>query len=355
MSRAAFDSPMPSSVALCTKALGAYRRARAHRAVATALEELCGQRPGARIGELARHWSSARPLDAVRAVGYARQAGDAALRSLAPTDALRYYSEALELLAAVDGRDPVLELDLVIGRGTAQRQIGDPSFRSTLLSAAHQAAELGDTGRLVRAALANNRGWLSSAGAVDAEKVEILELLLDRVPPGSPDRALVLAALCSELAYGSSLERRQSLAQEAIVTARSSDDDATIVRVLNHVFIPLLRPVPPGGGIGPHGGRHDPRRTGGRPCLAQFGCGQSRHHRRTGGGLRRAGPLYRRHEDDGREARPAQLHVGAALHAGDPGADRRRYGTKPSSWPRSPSASDLTAANPTRRSSSGRS
>lgn len=224
------------------EALGPHRRARAHRAVATALEELCGQRPGARIGELARHWSSARPLDAVRAVGYARQAGDAALRSLAPTDALRYYSEALELLTAVDGRDPVLELDLVIGRGTAQRQIGDPSFRSTLLSAARQAADLGDTGRLVRAALANNRGWLSSAGAVDAEKVEILELLLDRVPQGTPDRALVLAALCSELAYGSSLERRQSLAQEAIAIAQSSDDDATIVRVLNHVFIPLLVP-----------------------------------------------------------------------------------------------------------------
>jgi DNA-binding SARP family transcriptional activator len=222
--------------------LGAHRRAQAHRAVATALEEICGQHPGTRIGELARHWSSARPLDAARAVGYARQAGDAALRSLAPTDALRYYSQALELLTAVDGRDPVLELDLAIGRGTAQRQIGDPSFRSTLLSAARQAADLGDTGRLVRAALANNRGWLSSAGAVDAEKVEILELLLDRVPPGTPERALVLAALCSELAYGSSLERRQSLAQEAIVIARSSDDDATIVRVLNHVFIPLLVP-----------------------------------------------------------------------------------------------------------------
>ncbi len=224
------------------EALGAHRRARAHRAVATALEELWGHHPGPRIGELARHWSSARPLDVTRAVGYARRAGDAALRSLAPTDALRYYSQALELLAAADRRDPILELDLVIGRGTAQRQIGDPSFRATLLGAARRAADLGDTRRLVRAALANNRGWLSSAGAVDAEKVEVLELLSDRVPPDSPDRALVLAALCSELAYGSSLERRQSLAQEAIGIARSSGDDATIVRVLNHVFIPLLVP-----------------------------------------------------------------------------------------------------------------
>ena len=222
--------------------LGAHRRARAHGAVATALEEICGQRPGTRIGELARHWSSARPLDVARAVSYARQAGDAALASLAPTDALHYYGQALELLATDEGGDPVLELDLVIGRGTAQRQTGDPSFRSTLLGAARQAADLGDTGRLVRAALANNRGWLSSAGAVDTEKVEILELLTDRVSPDNPDRALVLAALCSELAYGSSLERRQSLAQEAIGIARSFGDDARIVRVLNHVFIPLLVP-----------------------------------------------------------------------------------------------------------------
>ena len=222
--------------------LGAHRRARAHGAVATALEEICGQRPGPRIGELARHWSSARPLDVARAVSYARQAGDAALASLAPTDALHYYGQALELLATDEGSDPVLELDLVIGRGTAQRQTGDPSFRSTLLGAARRAADLGDTGRLVRAALANNRGWLSSAGAVDTEKVEVLELLADRVSPEDPDRALVLAALCSELAYGSSLERRQSLAHEAIGIARSSGDDATIVRVLNHVFIPLLVP-----------------------------------------------------------------------------------------------------------------
>ena len=36
--------------------LGPNRRARAHRQVAEALEELCGDRPGNRVGELARHW-----------------------------------------------------------------------------------------------------------------------------------------------------------------------------------------------------------------------------------------------------------------------------------------------------------
>jgi predicted ATPase len=79
--------------------LGPTRRARAHRQVAEALEEICGARPGARVGELARHWTLATtPVDVAKAVRYSRQAGDAALRALAPSDALRYYEHAIELL-----------------------------------------------------------------------------------------------------------------------------------------------------------------------------------------------------------------------------------------------------------------
>ena len=78
--------------------LGATRRARAHRTVAEALEELCGDHPGPRVGELARHWFNAtQPIDLAKAVSYAKQAGDAALEALSPDEALRYYSQALEL------------------------------------------------------------------------------------------------------------------------------------------------------------------------------------------------------------------------------------------------------------------
>ena len=62
------------------------------------------------------------------------------------------------------------------------------------------------------AALANDRGWYSAVGVIDAEKVAILEMALDRLPGDDPDRALVLATLCAELTYGSPLERRQALA-----------------------------------------------------------------------------------------------------------------------------------------------
>ncbi len=224
--------------------LGPNRRARAHRVVAEALEDLCGDRPGSRVGELARHWFSAtQPIDFAKAINYSRQAADAALAALAPADALRYYAQALDLSVRTDNADPIVGLDLAIGLGTAQRQTGDPAFRGTLLDAARRAAGLGDTDRLVAAALANNRGYFSNAGATDTDKVEILEMALSRLPDGHPDRALVLATLCSELTWGSPLDRRRSLADEALAIAESCGDDATIVRVIHHVHDALRVPA----------------------------------------------------------------------------------------------------------------
>jgi DNA-binding SARP family transcriptional activator len=223
--------------------LGPTRRARAHRQVAEALEDLCGDRPGPRVGELARHWVAAiQPVELLKAIRYTRQAGDAALTALAPADALRYYRQALDLYGQSGDTDPVLELDLVIGLGTAKRQTGDPTFRDTLLQACRQAADLGDTDRLVAAALANDRGTFSTVSTVDVEKIEILETALDRLPADHPDRALVLATLCSELTIGSPLDRRRSLADEALSIAEKSGDDLVVVRVLNHVHLPLAVP-----------------------------------------------------------------------------------------------------------------
>ena len=65
--------------------LGRTRQARAHRQVAEALEDLCGDRPGSRVGELARHWSSvAQPDGLAKALDYSRRAGDAALAASRP-------------------------------------------------------------------------------------------------------------------------------------------------------------------------------------------------------------------------------------------------------------------------------
>ena len=187
------------------------------------------------------------------------------MRRSLPADALRYYAQALDLYRPGRRPDPALEIDLAIGLGTAQRQTGDPAFRDTLLDAARRAADLGDTERLVAAALANDRGFYSAVGAIDTDKVEILELALARLSADTPDRALVLATLCSELAYGSPLERRQALADEAAGHREASGDDAIIVRVLNHVLRPAAGAVPPGRVDRPDDRRPRPGRADRRP------------------------------------------------------------------------------------------
>ncbi len=200
--------------------------------------------PGSRIGELAHHWFSAtQPVDLAKAISYSQQAAEAAVSALAPDEAAQYFARGLQLLAHVQEPDRLLEVDLLIGLGNAQRQAGTPDFRETLLSAARKAQGLGATDRLVAAALANNRGLFSSLGVVDAEKVAVLEAVLDAMPTvDSTDRALLLATLCSELIYGRPLEERQILADQAKSMARRLADPATTVQVLTLVEQPLEAP-----------------------------------------------------------------------------------------------------------------
>ncbi len=223
--------------------LGATRRAFIHERVARALEELADVRGEDRVGELAHHWLAApRPSNLPKALRYSHRAGTLALESLAPGDAARHFASALELAQRSDRVNAQVMVDLAIGLGTAQRQVGDPAYRDTLLGAARDADRLDDVGRLVIACLANDRGFYSAVGSADTEKIDALERALAKVEPDHPDRALVLATLCSELTHGSSLERRQSLADEAIAIAKRSGDEAVLVRVLNHVHIPLQVP-----------------------------------------------------------------------------------------------------------------
>jgi DNA-binding SARP family transcriptional activator len=223
--------------------LSALRRARGHRSVAEAIEESCDGDFTTRVGELAHHWANATQPQALnKAIEYAQLAGDRANRMLAPDESVRWYEESLRMLHRQDSDDDWRRAVLLASLGDAQRQIGNPAFRRTLLEAAHLANRTGDAATLVRAALANDRGFVSSAGSVDVEKVEILEMALERLPASSPDRALVLATLCAELAYAIPLERRQAMADEALAIARSSDDDIVIVKVLAHIAFPLMVP-----------------------------------------------------------------------------------------------------------------
>jgi class 3 adenylate cyclase/tetratricopeptide (TPR) repeat protein len=220
------------------------RRTRAHRQVAEAIEATVGPTPGARVGELAHHWLSAsQPANAAKAIGYARQAGEAALAALAPDDAVLYLSRALHLAEMVPEEDPLVGCDLRLALGEAQRQAGLPASRETFLDAAHRAQELDATDRLVAAALGNSRGFFSSIGVIDADKVAVLESALDALgDDDGRERALLLATLCSELALGTTLDRRQALADAARAMARRLGDPDTVIRTLNLVCDPLQVP-----------------------------------------------------------------------------------------------------------------
>ena len=220
--------------------LGPNRRAQAHSTVAESLEVLGGGRPRYRVGELARHWLLApQPKNRTKAIAYSRLAGDAAMADLAPADAVDYYARALDLLGQTDG-DPGFELDLAIGLGSAQLQSGRTGFRETLLDAARRADALGDSKRLIAVALASS--W-SNLGVYDSALVEILETAIQRIPRDDVDRAVLLGQLCKELTYGTSLERRRDLADEAFSIAQASDDDATIIGVFVDVMQTILVPA----------------------------------------------------------------------------------------------------------------
>lgn len=224
--------------------LGAMRRQRAHQRVAEALEELCGDDPSDRVWELAYHWASAtKPAEAEKAIRYARRAAERALDALAPDEAIRWLEQALDLLDQLPAADDQTRCRLLIGLGVAQRHVGMPEQRETLLRAGRLAREIGDTTGLVQAALANTRGQPSFLTGADAERIEIIEAALSSLDGGdSSDRARLLEVLAVELASSDSWERRRALCDEAVHMARRLDDPVTLVRVLNMAFHAMYAP-----------------------------------------------------------------------------------------------------------------
>ena len=210
--------------------LGTTRRSLHHRRLAVALE---ADRPAVPAAVLTTHWNAAgRNPDKV--AEWARRAGDEAVAALSPDDAVRWYQMATDALDAV-GADDGSRVALLIDLGSAQRWAASDAFRQTLLDAASLAERIGDDDALVRAALANNRGGASRAGAVDTERVEVIERAL--VAAGTHDsqeRARLLATLALELSQGGDWERRLILADQAVGCARRLGDEVTLLRVLLH-------------------------------------------------------------------------------------------------------------------------
>lgn len=224
--------------------LSPARRARAHKAIAEALETLLGDDPGARAAELAYHWGAAvQPTDTSKVVHYAQIAGDRALAQLAPDEAVRWYSQALELLDRTAGPDTRRRAELLVGLGDAQRQCGIAAHRDTLLDAARLADEHDHVDLLVRAVLANNRGYASAIGVADHERIAAIDRALERVgDQPSADRARLLALAATERTFLVDLPERLDLAEQAVAVARASGDRAALAWALQRPFSSIAHP-----------------------------------------------------------------------------------------------------------------
>ncbi len=217
------------------------RRARLHRRVATQLEAEVGPNHAASAAELARHWERGGAIgDRPKVVHYTLMAADRAMAQRAPQAALDHYSSALELL---DQSDSTTRCDVLTGIGEARRQLGLPDSIDALIAAADLADELGDTERLTRAVLAINRGMVTSAGEVDAVKMDVIDRALDAVGTAdSESRARLLALQGAELLYNGDFETRRAISDEALAIARRLGNPATLVHVLNERFLTIAAP-----------------------------------------------------------------------------------------------------------------
>ncbi len=211
------------------------RRARLHRQVADAIEDTKDTAGAERVSELAYHFAHCARLGrAEKAVEYALRAGRVSLDLLAHDRAAAHFARALELLETEDvaGAAP-MRCDATIGLGECQARAGDASYRQTLLDGARQAERLGDGERLARAALANGRGFFSTAGAVDEERVATLRAALAALDERDSDtRARLLAQLAMELSHAGDWDARLALSDAALAMARRLGDPVTHVTVL---------------------------------------------------------------------------------------------------------------------------
>ena len=210
------------------------RRARLHQRVGSAIETVHAGALDDHLGELAHHYSrSGAGGDAVKAIEFARRAGERALAQLAHDDAVLFYEQAAELLDGDEAEDRATMGEVLLGLGIARRRAGDPRYRDTLLEAAHLAEEIGDAGLQCRAALANNRGFFSATGAVDRDRIAVLERALGQIgPDDSATRARLLANLALEEIFAGDLSDRLARTDEALAVARRVGDPATLAHVL---------------------------------------------------------------------------------------------------------------------------
>ena len=217
-------------------ALSLGRRTQYHHDIAHAIEVAHARDLTSRLDDLAFHYERASdPADTDRAVTVTRMAGDSASERLAFATAVDHYRSALSLMDRYGCTLGDLERGrMTLSLGVAMKRAGVRGARGTLFEAARIASANDDPGTVVQAALANTRGFFSSAGRTDEARVGLLEMAIDAVgPDDSPHRAKLLANLSVELTFGDEHERRRQLSDDSLAMAERIGDPICLAHVTN--------------------------------------------------------------------------------------------------------------------------
>ena len=219
------------------------RLARLHHKIGETIEAVHATRIDRHLGALAHHYSRAASGDPTKALEFCRRAAGHALDQRAPDEAVTYYEQARELIDDAEIDDPRLLCEILSGLGVAQRRAGVPGYREVLLEAGRGAERAGEVDLLVQATLDNHRGFFSTVGDVDTERVEMLRTALERLgDEDSPERARLLANLSGEVVFAEDLAGRRAINDDALAIARRLEDPATLVHVLISRSVALWDP-----------------------------------------------------------------------------------------------------------------
>lgn len=220
-------------------------RARLHRRVAIALEQLYGADADAHLDELAHHFFEAgSTVEGHRAVEYATRAGDQAERQLAYEEAARLFGMALSALQARPPVDRRTLGDVLLALGEAQDKSGERlEAKATFRQAAETARSSGAAEQLARAALGYGGRFLWARAGHDTHLVPLLQDAL--VLLGGRDdglRVRLLARLACALRSDPNREHNDALSKQAVDLARGLDDPATLAYGLEGRFYAIWWP-----------------------------------------------------------------------------------------------------------------
>jgi DNA-binding SARP family transcriptional activator/tetratricopeptide (TPR) repeat protein len=252
--RYAFHHPIVRD--LLYRKLAAGERARLHRRVGEALQELTGGT--SLLGELADHFELAGSPFADRAVDYARLAGEEAFAKGRYEEAAHRRGQALAVLDRAGAVDPGRRGELLLGQGDAWAAAGQAGpATAAYLRAAATSRSAGLAGGLARAAL--GLGGPTGIWSVELDRAVPTGLLGDALeaagPGDSKARALLLARLAAWRTAGELLgdgDGPPAGFGEAVAMARRTGDRETLAAVLADQEVAwsgVLRPDGPGAAL----------------------------------------------------------------------------------------------------------